>query len=159
MRRWAEEVWLQALKAPPSGVVEGKALAQAAPKGAGSQITRSWVAASFQSGSFHLRSDLDHVLKETEDRGGRARCLRGNRDRSGGLSGSRRLPAHPAGCAAARLSPAADLIYKYVKKHPGQFAWQRIPWLVDLPEAIRQSKAENRPVLLFVSGDDPLQRC
>jgi hypothetical protein len=59
----------------------------------------------------------------------------------------------------ARLSPAADLIYKYVKKHPGQFAWQRIPWLVDLPEAIRQSKAENRPVLLFVSGNDPLERC
>ena len=70
----------------------------------------------------------------------------------------RTTPGAPS-LPAARLPPAADLIYKYVTKHPGQLAWQRIPWLVDLPEAIRQSKAENRPVLLFVSADDPLERC
>jgi len=71
----------------------------------------------------------------------------------------RTFPAAPR-AVAARWSPAADLIYKYVKKQDGrQLAWQRIPWLVDIPEAIRQSKAENRPVLLWASGNDPLERC
>jgi hypothetical protein len=72
---------------------------------------------------------------------------------------SRRTEPAASRSAAVRLSPTADLIYQYVEKHPGQFAWQRIPWLVDLPEAIHQSKEENRPVLLFVSADDPLERC
>ena len=51
-------------------------------------------------------------------------------------------------------------MYKYVKRRlPGELKWQQIPWLVDLPEAIRQAKAESRPILLWVSGDDPLERC
>jgi len=61
---------------------------------------------------------------------------------------------------AIQLPPAADLIYKYVKlRKPREYNWQRIPWLVDLPEAIHQAKAENRPILLWISGDEPLGRC
>ena len=62
--------------------------------------------------------------------------------------------------AADRLPPAADVVYKYIKlRRPHALNWERIPWLVDLPEAVRQAKAENRPLLLWVTGDDPLERC
>ncbi len=61
---------------------------------------------------------------------------------------------------AVRRSPAAARIYEYVKTpRPGELAWQRIPWLVDLPRAVDLAKRENRPLLLFVSGDDPLEKC
>jgi hypothetical protein len=58
------------------------------------------------------------------------------------------------------LSPEAVSIYKYVKKRVAdEFKWQEIPWVVDLPEAIRQARIENRPVLLWVAGAKPLGRC
>src|SRR5262249_26085326 len=73
---------------------------------------------------------------------------------------ARRAAAAAPRPTGARFSPAADLIYKYVKRiDPDEFKWQQIPWLVDLPEAIRQAKVENRPVLLWVGGDEPLERC
>jgi hypothetical protein len=60
----------------------------------------------------------------------------------------------------ARLSPAAALIYRYVHmQRPGEGAWARVPWLVDLPEAIQAAKAENRPILIWATDDDPLDRC
>ena len=43
--------------------------------------------------------------------------------------------------------------------HPGELKWQQVPWLTDLREAMRQARAESRPLLLFVSGDEPLQKC
>jgi hypothetical protein len=59
-----------------------------------------------------------------------------------------------------RLSAEAARMYAAVKKpHPGELRWQQIPWLTDLQEAARLAKAENRPLLLFVSGDDPLEKC
>jgi hypothetical protein len=59
-----------------------------------------------------------------------------------------------------RLPPSAAFIYRYVKlQMPGELNWQAIPWMVDLPEAIRAARAERRPLLLFGSGDDPLERC
>ena len=59
-----------------------------------------------------------------------------------------------------RLPPDAARVYAAIKKvHPGEFKWQQIPWLVDLEEGIRLAKKENRPLLLFVSGDEPLERC
>ena len=60
----------------------------------------------------------------------------------------------------ARMVPEAAAIYKYVKLQlPGEFKWQQIPWLVDLAEAIRQARAENRPILIWATDDDPLERC
>ncbi|MGP0068517.1 MAG: hypothetical protein ACLQGP_33575 [Isosphaeraceae bacterium] len=59
-----------------------------------------------------------------------------------------------------RLSPVADVLYKYVKRlRPGEFKWERIPWLEDLPEAVRQARAENRPILIWIASDPPLERC
>jgi len=64
------------------------------------------------------------------------------------------------GSDTARLSTEAAVIYKLVKQQrAGELKWQQIPWLTDLPEAIRQARVENRPILLWVAGDDPLERC
>ncbi len=61
---------------------------------------------------------------------------------------------------ADRLPADAARMYGFVKTlHPGELRWQQIPWLTDLREAVRQARAEHRPVLLFVSGDDPLEKC
>lgn len=71
-----------------------------------------------------------------------------------------RAPASQPGTDAGRLPADARRIYDYVKKPlPGELRWQQIPWQVDLGQAIRQAKAENRPILIFVSGDDPLEKC
>ena len=59
-----------------------------------------------------------------------------------------------------RLSPEGARLYAAVKSaRPGELRWQQIPWLVDLQEGIRSAREENRPLLLFVSGDDPLEKC
>ena len=45
-------------------------------------------------------------------------------------------------------------------KPPAEFLrWQTIPWLTDLNEGIRVARAEKRPLLIWASGDDPLERC
>ena len=53
------------------------------------------------------------------------------------------------------LARRADII----KPKPGEYKWQQIPWIVDLGEGIRLAREEKRPLLLWVSGDDPLERC
>jgi hypothetical protein len=61
---------------------------------------------------------------------------------------------------ADRLPADAARMYGVVKTpHPGELKWQQIPWLTDLGEAARQARAESRPLVLFVSGDDPLEKC
>ena len=61
---------------------------------------------------------------------------------------------------ADHLPGDAARMYGFVKTpHPGELKWQQIPWLTDLREAMRLARAESRPLLLFVSGDDPLEKC
>ena len=51
-------------------------------------------------------------------------------------------------------------MYGFVKTpHPGELKWQQVPWMTDLGEAVRQAKEVKRPLVLFVSGDDPLEKC
>ena len=70
------------------------------------------------------------------------------------------LPTAVAADALDQLSPEAAWLYACVKKpHPGELKWQQIPWLVDLGQAIAQAQAENQPLVMFVSGDDPLEKC
>jgi hypothetical protein len=62
--------------------------------------------------------------------------------------------------AAERLPADAARMYGFVKvPHPGELRWQQIPWLTDLQDGIRQAKSESRPLVLFASGDDPLEKC
>ena len=83
----------------------------------------------------------------------------------GQAPGGDRLPAPLASSrkvspAPARLSRDAALLYRYLKRHrPGEFDWEQIPWLTDLAEGMRQSKAENRPLLLWTVSEEPLERC
>ena len=61
---------------------------------------------------------------------------------------------------ACRLAKDAAQFYRYVKEPlPGELKWQEIPWMLDLKEGIRLAKEEKRPLLLWVSGDDPLEKC
>jgi hypothetical protein len=69
-------------------------------------------------------------------------------------------PRPDSGIDACQLSAEAGVVHRYVTRPlPGELRWQQIPWLLDLDEAMRQAKDENRPLLLFVSGDEPLGRC
>ncbi len=42
---------------------------------------------------------------------------------------------------------------------PRSTAWREVPWLTNLNDAIAAGKKENRPILIWVAGDDPLERC
>jgi len=61
----------------------------------------------------------------------------------------------------SRLPPAAARLHAYVSNPlwPAELAYRQIPWLVDLNEAVRVAQDEKRPLLLWTSGDDPLDRC
>lgn len=49
---------------------------------------------------------------------------------------------------AAQLRPTADML-----------RWYAVPWQHDLNEAVRQAKAENRPLFVWVADGEPLDRC
>jgi hypothetical protein len=60
----------------------------------------------------------------------------------------------------SRLPRDAAQFYKYVQEPlPGELKWQTIPWMLDLNLGIRLAREEKRPLLLWVSGDDPLEKC
>ncbi len=64
--------------------------------------------------------------------------------------------------AAAAFGQAGDDLARraeIIKPKPGEYKWKQIPWIVDLNEGIRLAREEKRPILLWVSGDDPLERC
>jgi hypothetical protein len=46
-----------------------------------------------------------------------------------------------------------------VKPLSTELRWQTIPWVTDLEEAQRLARTERRPIFLWVSNDDPLERC
>ena len=49
---------------------------------------------------------------------------------------------------ATAIKPAAE-----------ELRWQEIPWVTDLAQAQRLAQAEQRPIFLWVTGDNPLERC
>ena len=59
----------------------------------------------------------------------------------------------------SRLPRHAAELYRDTTLFPREPKWQRIPWLLDLDEGIRLAKEEKRPLLIWTSGDDPLERC
>jgi len=59
-----------------------------------------------------------------------------------------------------RLPAAAAQLYADTTLFPQPTKWRdAIPWLLDLPTAIQRAKEEKRPLLIWTSGDDPLERC
>jgi hypothetical protein len=59
----------------------------------------------------------------------------------------------------AWLSADAAERYAAIVPRAEELKWQQIPWLNDLAEGIGQARQEKRPLLVWVSGDDPLERC
>jgi len=66
--------------------------------------------------------------------------------------GQQKSPAAPAAEELARraqtIKPSAD-----------ELKWTRVPWVLDLAEGQRLAREEKRPIFLWVTGDDPLERC
>jgi hypothetical protein len=58
-----------------------------------------------------------------------------------------------------RLPAKAKAQYDFVMPRADERRWEQIPWLLDLSEGVRQAHAEKRPLLIWVSNEDPLERC
>jgi hypothetical protein len=67
------------------------------------------------------------------------------------------LPAH--GDDVSRLPSSAAQAYRLIVPAETETKWLRIPWMRDLAAAVEQAKQEKRPLLVWVSGDEPLERC
>ena len=64
--------------------------------------------------------------------------------------------------AGSEPGPNDDALAKRaaaIKPVPEELRWQQIPWVTDLTEGQRLAQAERRPIFLWVTGDDPLERC
>jgi hypothetical protein len=46
-----------------------------------------------------------------------------------------------------------------IKPTPSELRWRQIPWVLDLTEGQRLAQEEGRPIFLWVTGDEPLERC
>jgi hypothetical protein len=57
--------------------------------------------------------------------------------------------------SAVKLAVKMDAI----KPRPDEVRWLQIPWMLDLTAAVKASRDENRPLLIWASGDEPLERC
>ncbi|MSU77672.1 MAG: hypothetical protein EXS16_06210 [Gemmataceae bacterium] len=51
------------------------------------------------------------------------------------------------------------LLYDDTTLFPRSTAWREIPWLINLNDAVAAGKKENRPIQIWVPGNDPLERC
>jgi hypothetical protein len=62
--------------------------------------------------------------------------------------------------AAPEGLPAAQArAYELIRPSDKDLPWRQIGWRADLLAAIALAKAEKRPLLLWVAGDPPLERC
>src|SRR6516164_5804959 len=60
----------------------------------------------------------------------------------------------------ARLPAASAQLYADTTLFPQPTKWRdAIPWVLDLDAGIRLAREEKRPLLIWTSGDDPLERC
>jgi len=46
-----------------------------------------------------------------------------------------------------------------IKPAPREITWLGVPWVLNLAEAQKMAREEKRPIFLWVTGDDPLERC
>lgn len=59
-----------------------------------------------------------------------------------------------------RLPAPIAQLYADTTLFPQPTKWRdAIPWLLDLDAGIRLAQEEKRPLLIWTSGDDPLERC
>ncbi len=48
---------------------------------------------------------------------------------------------------------------KEIRPSAAEQLWKEIPWMTSVVEAQKVAQAEKRPVLMWISDDDPLDRC
>jgi hypothetical protein len=58
-----------------------------------------------------------------------------------------------------RFAPVDRLMYQAIKPVDSEMRWKEVPWMQDLDAAVKQAKKEKRPLFIWVSGDEPLERC
>ena len=46
-----------------------------------------------------------------------------------------------------------------IKPTSKELEWLGVPWVLNLAEAQKMAREEKRPIFLWVTGDDPLERC
>ncbi len=64
--------------------------------------------------------------------------------------------------AQAWTDPRSDELVRRavaIKPSPSELKWQQIPWVTNLTEGLHLAQEEQRPIFLWVTGDDPLERC
>jgi hypothetical protein len=61
----------------------------------------------------------------------------------------------------ATATDPAELVrwVQTIRPGPQERKWEQIPWLLDPVEGLRLAREEGRPMLLWGSDDDPLERC
>jgi hypothetical protein len=79
-------------------------------------------------------------------------------------SGTARIVLFAGLCAATPASRAADPAEilgraQAIRPLAHERKWEQVPWLLDLNHALRLAREEQRPLLLWGSDDDPLERC
>jgi hypothetical protein len=125
-----------------------------------SRPTPGYLEESLERESGILRSDRG-------DGAGVALCARDYRSietmlRSIGAVLGMMLAAGSLTCVAATAAEDdADVERRIesIKLPESQRKWERIPWVTDLSEGRRLALQQNRPIFLWVTGDDPLEWC
>ena len=59
-------------------------------------------------------------------------------------------------------SPGLDRLDNWaaaIRPKASEIKWEKIPWIVDLQRAVTLASREKRPILVWASGDAPLERC
>jgi hypothetical protein len=64
-----------------------------------------------------------------------------------------------AGDPLAYEAQALKAMAKLIRQDEAHLRWRDIPWYTDAAEGLKAARAEKRPVLFWVTGDDPLGRC
>jgi hypothetical protein len=49
--------------------------------------------------------------------------------------------------------------YRVLKPTAQELRYRQIPWMMDLDAAVKQAKKENRPLFIWATDDEPLERC
>jgi hypothetical protein len=57
------------------------------------------------------------------------------------------------------LSTVERAWYRLLKPTSRDVLWRQIPWMQDLDKAVKQAKKEKRPLFIWATDDEPLERC
>jgi hypothetical protein len=72
------------------------------------------------------------------------------------------LTAGAALAAPVADEPSPEILARraaVIKPSADEVRWRQIPWLTDLGRAQELARKEGRPIFLWATGDDPLERC